>query len=504
MKSPYCCVNIFPAGSLLLLMVCMGLFFLIDPAVAEITWSGDVDPADPASWTINGGTVAYVGKTGHGTVNITGGDAIASWNSYIGYEPGSTGEVTVSGTNSIWETGLDDSFIGYEGSGKLNIIDGGKVIITNTFGYIGYKPGSTGEVTVSGAGSEWVNNSNLVVGLEGSGRLNITNSGIVTVEGNTHLGLSSTINFDNGTLTAGGLSCGIDDLTGTGTINTGGLASDIDLVFDATHGLNQTFSLNKNPGQNITVNLNVINFPGYGVLGAGYSGVGTMSISDGRAIISGQGLIGYEAGSMGTVTVDGIGSTWTVGTLAVGMRGNGTLNITGGGRVLKDKYSIAFIGSSSGSRGVVTVSGAGSQLICSQIHFDGSGSGALNIRDDGLVVVDFLDLDSQAEINGFINMSTGGMLAILSGEYDRSASLAEFFKCAFYGNTDAIRYWDESIGNWTSITDATYGQDYTLDYITEGELAGYTMLTVTAVPEPTTLFVVGFGTAALLRRRRRA
>ncbi len=51
------------------------------------------------------------------------------------------------------------------------------------------------------------------------------------------------------------------------------------------------------------------------------------------------------------------------------------------------------------------------------------------------------------------------------------------FMDMIYG-TDAIRYWDDSISDWADITDATCDDDYTLSYLTEGDLAGYTLLTV--------------------------
>ena len=44
--------------------------------------------------------------------------------------------------------------------------------------------------------------------------------------------------------------------------------------------------------------------------------------------------------------------------------------------------------------------------------------------------------------------------------------------------TDTIRYWDDSISDWADIAGATYGEDYILSYLTEGDLSGYTMLTV--------------------------
>ena len=112
---------------------------------------------------------------------------------------------------------------------------------------------------MDGLGSTWTNTYELEVGRVGSGTLNITNGGAVTAAGDTavaYRGGSGTINFNNGTLTTGGLLCSLADLTGTGTIDTHGLISDVELIFDATHGLNQTFTINDNPGQNITLNLN--------------------------------------------------------------------------------------------------------------------------------------------------------------------------------------------------------------------------------------------------------
>jgi hypothetical protein len=68
-----------------------------------------------------------------------------------------------------------------------------------------------------------------------------------------------------------------------------------------------------------------------------------------------------------------------------------------------------------------------------------------------------------------------------------------------YG-TDDIRYWDESVGGWANIAGATAGNDYRLTYLTKGDLAGYTVLTVIAVPEPATLGMVALGGLVGLRR----
>jgi len=109
-----------------------------------------------------------------------------------------------------------------------------------------------------------------------------------------------------------------------------------------------------------------------------------------------------------------------------------------------------------------------------------SSSGTLNITVGGLVsVAGSLTIDYDEDGDGFINMATGGMLALWG---DADDSLTGFL--GLIDGTNAIRYWDGSVLDWADITGATYGVDYTLAYQTEGDLAGYTVLTVYAPGPP--------------------
>ncbi|HBX59374.1 MAG TPA: hypothetical protein DEG65_03945, partial [Methylophaga sp.] len=77
--------------------------------------------------------------------------------------------------------------------------------------------------------------------------------------------------------------------------------------------------------------------------------------------------IGRNAGSSGAVTVDGIGSSWQLtgpsASLDVGASGEGSLTITNGGEVLNaDSFLSTSIGDNAGSSGTVTVDGTGSKL----------------------------------------------------------------------------------------------------------------------------------------------
>ena len=67
--------------------------------------------------------------------------------------------------------------------------------------------------------------------------------------------------------------------------------SDLDLVFDSSHGLTQTV-----PGfGNVTLNLDMSNPSNSGDLGAGYYGNGSLTIKDGLAVTSGAGLHRLQA-----------------------------------------------------------------------------------------------------------------------------------------------------------------------------------------------------------------
>ena len=354
----------------------------------------------------------------------------------------------------------------------------------------------------------------------------------MTIGGDTDS--SGIIHLNHGTLTTGNLIAGSANLTGIGTINTGGLVSDVDLVFDSANSLSQTLTLNDNSGQDIVVNLNL---NGTSSMGAGHSDKGTMQISDGVIVESTLGYIGYKRGATGYVTVDGSGSAWNnSGNLHIGERGNGTLEITDGGNV---SSNYGFIGTNRGSSGYVYVNGNGSTWNNNQyyLHIGSQGSGTLEITDGGSVnsnygligvldasfgyvyvngigstwtnsgelyvgiygsatlnitngglvtVAETLTVDKNLNGDSYINMSTGGMLALMG---DADESLDAFFDLIL--GSDAIQWWDESLGedgDWASLTTATMGTDYTLEYLSDGELAGYTLLTVMAngpaVPEP--------------------
>jgi len=256
-------------------------------------------------------------------------------------------------------------------------------------------------------------------------------------------------------------------------------------------------------------------------------------VSDGVNISSSVGYLGFKGGSTGAALVRGAGSQWTSsGELWVGRSGNGMLTIEAGGQVSNTKgrlradsfatvtgpnskwtnSSDLFVsgngslkieaggqvnnatgylgasdplgitpfvaatalvtgkGSTWTNSGELLVGGYISETMVDARHRDGT----LTITNGGLVTVrQRLSIDSDSDGDSFINMATGGMLALWG---DADDSLSQFL--GLVGGTDAILYWDASLADWSPLTSAAYGDDYTLSYPAEGDLAGYTLLTV--------------------------
>ena len=90
--------------------------------------------------------------------------------------------------------------IGSDGTGILNITDGGTV--NSTSGYIAGN--STGTVTVDGAGSTWTNSGELYVGDNEVATLNIKNGGAVSAGNGTKIIYVSYDSDGAGTINIGG------------------------------------------------------------------------------------------------------------------------------------------------------------------------------------------------------------------------------------------------------------------------------------------------------------
>ncbi|WP_176936753.1 autotransporter outer membrane beta-barrel domain-containing protein [Bradyrhizobium brasilense] len=348
-----------------------------------------------------------VGVAGTGTLTIQNGGTVAGTNGLIGSLPGSSGTATVTGPNSSWNM-TDDLSVGTNGTGVLTIKAGGTVSDRN--GRVGFVPGSSGTVTVTGPGSSWTNSAELYVGTAGTGTLNIENRGVVSngADSNAYLGY---IFGSNGNVTVDGAGSSLlvgkelhVGYVGTGVLNiqNGGAVS------------NDTTFIGSNVGSNGNV---VVTGAGSSLSSAdflyvGYSGTGTLDIQNGATVTTapsatrGIAGIGVVAGSNGTVTIDGAGSSWTHGgILNVGGGGTGTLTIRNGAVASMIGSDIGFL---AGSKGTATVTGSGSSWTNSFALFVGdAGSGTLTIQNGGIVTTPLFGVANQAGSTGTVNIGAG-------------------------------------------------------------------------------------------------
>lgn len=191
-----------------------------------------------SSWS-NAGDVV-VGGQGKGTLSIQYGSTVQSGSASLGLTSGSTATVTVTGAGSKWTNGGSGGLnIGSSGKSSLTIANGGVVAnISNRFAAnIGAGAGSQGTVTVTGAGSAWINISGVNIGNRGTGTLTVADGGqvagpvmIANIAGST-----GTLNIGAGaeespvapgTLTAARIDFG----AGTGTINFNHTATDYEFA----------------------------------------------------------------------------------------------------------------------------------------------------------------------------------------------------------------------------------------------------------------------------------
>jgi outer membrane autotransporter protein len=359
--------------------------------------TGSVTVQDSGStFSASGQTV--VGAWGTGNLNITNGGQVTTDTLSVGgfdpttitlaadvagglTNPNGTGQVTVTGTgSSLSITGQNPLTLGAGGTGTLTVSNGGQVTSPDNFvgGYLKFTPdpvsqvknvsilSGTGTAQVTGAGSQWHTNA-LVVGVGGAGTLDISNGG----QADSHLAAAGMGAQSTGTATVTGsgsawtIAPGTDPETDAGhgelmvggwgqgnlTVASGGRVDAAKMAiggFDLAtiSGANTVWNFGTPTGTGtVTVTgassgtASQLNVTGSGPLAVGYSGTGTLNVSDGGHVASGDGFLGYLTGSNGTVNVNGTDSKWNVaGNLYVGgtaeaAGGTGLLNVANGGLV---------------------------------------------------------------------------------------------------------------------------------------------------------------------------
>lgn len=313
-----------------------------------------VDGGNTPSKLQVGGTL-MIGVSGAGALTISSAGTVSSAGGIVGDQASGNGTATVTGAGSSW-TSSSDVNIGLGGTGVLTVDNGGSVSAAGN-GVIGYFPGSSGLVTVSGANSILSIGQALFIGGDnanaGNGELVIANGGTVTVNGG-----------------AGIVNAGMGPLGGGGQLYIGGYAGaaaaapgtlDAAEVFLGANGGRLSFNHTSNSytfAPKISGAGSIEHYAGTTILTADSSAFsGGTTIRGGTLVVNGRlgGVVavasGGTLGGSGTLTGDVIVGFMGSGTLAPG-NSPGTLTI-GGNLTLSSTAILNYeLGSPSGTAGV--------------------------------------------------------------------------------------------------------------------------------------------------------
>jgi T5SS/PEP-CTERM-associated repeat protein len=266
------------------------------------------------------------------------------------------GQLTIRGNSSLSVTQY--LHIGDWNTGSLKIEDGGHV--SSLESHLGDLGGSTGTAVVDGAGSVWSSDILYVGYYYGRGEMRIVNGGVVE---SAHAGVG------------GGPSA-------TGSVTVDGTGSTWTVRAKTVGGMQYAGNLWITGGSNL-------------------------NITNGGSVLSSMSYVSGNTGAKGTVTVDGQGSKWEVGSydnagnfsgtaLNVGSGGQGELFVTNGGCVL---CSGGWIGMSSGN-GYAKVDGAGSEWYSQYQCIGTDGVGKMELTNGGSLRTGYLHLGRFAGSNG--------------------------------------------------------------------------------------------------------
>lgn len=344
-----------------------------------------VDTTSPNSTTIDATTTPAAGSlaVGDGATGFlliqNGGRLTTSGDTMFGVNVGASGSAAVTGTSS-WDSTAHDIYVGYAGHGVFTI-NGAGAVVSDRNGSIGELGSGVGQVTVNAG--HWNNSGDLAVGNIGTGTLLITGGGVVQSGAATTIGGSAgatgtvTIDGSNSQLNASAtVYVGMD---GAGTVNVrngGALTS---------RGGNIAANSKNSSGAVVVDGTNSSWSTGTGSLAVGYSGTGSLLVSNGAAVYASGASLGYFAGSSGTVTVDGSHSVFDTSNSSsvflVGLDGQGAVTVRNGAAMFAQ---VTMVGGGAGS-GVLNIDGAGTQANSGLLALGIAGTGTLNLTGGALL-----------------------------------------------------------------------------------------------------------------------
>ena len=353
-------------------------------------------------------------NTASGAVTVSGAGALFNDNDG-GIEVGrlANGSLTVSQGGSVVSGSPDDSLfnalaVGRRGAGSVTITDPGSTFTANGGAYVGRA--GTGTLTIENTGRLFVGedslgNGGMMIGGAGFTSTNTlfvggTGAALVATGGDLFSRLNVTVG-ENGV--SGSLTVGSD-----GTVEAG-----TRVIIGNTATLAAGGAEISNSGTDTVDTATLVSGAGTVTVGAG----GVLLAEDGTGISGTADLdVGAGTGSSGTLNVTGAGASASSsnGMIVVGDAGTGTLNVTDDGVVNAGTNAIE-IGAQPGGIGTASVGmagvGSGGELQAGSLLVGSSGSGSLDVANDGQVTLTgagAVNLGAAPGRSGSVEIDNGG------------------------------------------------------------------------------------------------
>jgi hypothetical protein len=426
-----------------------------------------------------------VGDVGTGTLTLSGGDLRVSDEIPIAVGPASTGVVNISGGSL--QTGLNPPvlvnpgdpngrsiLVGFGGNGTLNV-SGTAFVRANFDLLVGFQPGSTGAVNLSGGTIEaGFMFSNSFTAAPGS-TVTMTQTG-----GTFNARIAYVMGQGQGTSMLTHSGGAINCTTGNGDMvvsDGGGNTSTYNISGTATVNLSHDFILGTFEGANGTVNQTGGTITAANNLRIGADGVGHWNL-DGGTVNAKNVFLGDFDSSNGTLKISG-----------------GTLNLSGDlsvGGALASNAGVFPPGFALDANGTLIVSGAGGDInVAGSLlanPLDNPRVGGGGERNDGALVFEALTSSgiSRIDVTGVADLSGATIDVDLLGGTFAPGSTFDLITASSI-SSDYVQV-AEDVGHFSlAIVSGGNGQ----------------ILRATLVPEPATLALCVLSLAAFPGRRRR-
>jgi outer membrane autotransporter protein len=407
--------------------------------------SGTLAVTSGASMTVAGElSVGAAGSPGD-TLSISSGGTVTSGSSgaagaFGGVIAGGTtgsasgGTATINGNGSSWDI-KDSLSIGAGGTGLLTASDGGALQVDGSTIELGHNAGGIGTLSLTGAGTSLMSNSQMIVGDAGTGAFDVAagaqSSGATAVltagnqagsSGTVHItGDGSSVSFASATIGAAG--------TATANIDDGGMMT---VTNDMVIGADNAGTVNITTGGGLTVNgdlslgqnvgsTGILNLTGDGAsvevdgdLMAGVSGDAQINITEGASLSDG-GILAVNPGSTAIVTLTDQNSSWDVSDdLIIGVAGAATVNIANETTVSVSGDNVILGEQPSGS-GDLQISGGRATLDFSgSLIIGGAGQGQVNLLMGAPLKLQSITVGEMTGGGGIFNIDGGGTAVLAS------------------------------------------------------------------------------------------